>query len=70
MNTIKVHDKEFVPYLTHHELQDIVKQLAEKVYEEYKDSHVFRKHPGRLQLIQYFVKEKPIKPVGVGDGSK
>jgi len=37
MNTIKVHDKEFVPYLTHHELQDIVKQLAEKVYEEYKD---------------------------------
>ena len=37
MSTIKVHDKEFVPYLTHSELQDIVKNLAEKIHEEYKD---------------------------------
>ncbi len=37
MSTIKIHDKEFVPYLTHAELQETVKNLAEKIYEEYKD---------------------------------
>ncbi len=37
MNIIKIHDKEFTPYLTHNELQDIVKNLAEKIYEDYKD---------------------------------
>lgn len=37
METIKIHDKEFVPYLKHEELQNIVKNLALKVYEDYKD---------------------------------
>lgn len=37
MNSITLHDKTFVPYLTHDELQKIVQEVALKVYEEYKD---------------------------------
>jgi hypoxanthine phosphoribosyltransferase len=37
MSSIQVHDKTFVPYLKHEELQEIIKDLALKVYEDYKD---------------------------------
>lgn len=37
MESIQVHDKSFVPYLKHDEIQAIIKELAEKVYEDYKD---------------------------------
>ncbi len=37
MESIQVNDKSFVPYLKHEELQQIVKNLAEKVHEDYKD---------------------------------
>ncbi|MEN2434322.1 hypoxanthine phosphoribosyltransferase [Weeksellaceae bacterium A-14] len=37
METIQIHDKRFVPFLKNAELQKIIKDLAEKVYEDYKD---------------------------------
>lgn len=37
METVKIHDKEFVPYLKNDEIQRIIKELAQKVYEDYKD---------------------------------
>ncbi len=37
MKTVTIHDKEFVPYLTHEEIQELIKNLAEKVHEDYKD---------------------------------
>lgn len=37
MNSVTIHDKTFVPYLTHEELQKIVQELALKVHEEYKN---------------------------------
>ena len=37
MESIQVHDKHFVPYLKSSEIQEIIKNLAEKVYEDYKD---------------------------------
>ncbi|WP_447952096.1 hypoxanthine phosphoribosyltransferase [Chryseobacterium koreense] len=37
MKTVQIHDKEFVPYLKNDEIQQIIKDLAEKVYEDYKD---------------------------------
>ena len=37
MDSIQIHDKSFVPYLKHDEIQKIVKELAERVYEDYKD---------------------------------
>lgn len=37
MESIKVHDKTFVPYLKDEELQEIVKEVALKIYEDYKD---------------------------------
>lgn len=37
METVKIHDKEFVPYLRNDEIQEIIKNLALKVYEDYKD---------------------------------
>lgn len=37
MSSIQIHDKEFVPYLSHDEIQEIVKNLAEKIHEDYKD---------------------------------
>lgn len=37
METVQIHDKLFVPYLKHDEIQKIVKELAEKVHEDYKD---------------------------------
>lgn len=37
MQTVKIHDKEFVPYLKNDEIQQIIKDLAHKVYEDYKD---------------------------------
>ena len=37
MDRIRIHDKNFVPYLKHNEIQGLIKKLAQKVYEEYKD---------------------------------
>lgn len=37
MDSVKIFDKEFVPYLKNDEIQVIIKNLAEKVYEDYKD---------------------------------
>lgn len=37
MESITIHDKNFVPYLKHDEIQEIIKNLALKVYEDYKD---------------------------------
>ena len=37
MSTIKINDKEFIPYLTNDELQQTIKDLAERVYEDYKE---------------------------------
>lgn len=37
MEKIKVHDKEFVPYIKHDELQEIVKETALRIHEDYKD---------------------------------
>lgn len=37
MNGIQIHDKNFIPYLTNEEIQKLVKDLAEKVYEDYKN---------------------------------
>ena len=37
MESIKVHDKTFVPYLEDAEIQEIVKATALKIYEDYKD---------------------------------
>lgn len=37
MDIIKIHDKEFVPYLKNEEIQEVVKKLALKVYEDYKN---------------------------------
>ena len=37
MESVKIHYKTFVPYLKHNELQEVIKELALKVYEDYKD---------------------------------
>lgn len=37
MESVKIHDKTFVPYLKHNELPEVIKELALKVYEDYKD---------------------------------
>ncbi|MGC4129454.1 MAG: hypoxanthine phosphoribosyltransferase [Bergeyella sp.] len=37
MERITIHDKNFVPYLKNAEIQEIIKDLALKVYEDYKD---------------------------------
>ena len=37
MSTIKINDKEFIPYLTNDELQQTITDLAERVYEDYKE---------------------------------
>ncbi|WKS94694.1 hypoxanthine phosphoribosyltransferase [Riemerella columbina] len=37
MDKIKIHDKTFVPYLKNEEIQTYIKDLALKVYEDYKD---------------------------------
>ena len=37
MDIVKIHDKEFVPYLKNDEIQKLIKDLAEKVYEDYKE---------------------------------
>lgn len=37
MSTIKIHDKEFVPYLKDEEIQELVREVALKIYEDYKD---------------------------------
>ncbi|WP_379969246.1 phosphoribosyltransferase [Epilithonimonas sp. UC225_85] len=37
MESIKVHDKTFVPYLKHEEILEITERVALEVYEEYKD---------------------------------
>lgn len=37
MSVIKIHDKNFIPYLTRSEISEIVKETASQIYEEYKD---------------------------------
>lgn len=37
MESIKIHDKSFIPYLRNAEIQEIVKETALKIYEDYKD---------------------------------
>ncbi len=37
MESIEIHDKTFVPYLKDEEIQEIVKETALKIYEDYKD---------------------------------
>ena len=37
MDTVKIHDKTFVPYLEDEEIQAIVKETALKIYDDYKD---------------------------------
>jgi hypoxanthine phosphoribosyltransferase len=37
MESVQIHDKSFVPYLKHDEIQEIIKKLALRVYEDYKD---------------------------------
>ena len=37
MDIVKIHDKEFVPYMKNDEIQKLIKDLALKVHEEYKD---------------------------------
>ena len=37
MESVKIHDKTFVPYLKDAEIQEIVKATALKIYEDYKD---------------------------------
>ncbi len=37
MERITINDKNFVPYLKNDEIQKLVKEVAEKVYEDYKD---------------------------------
>lgn len=37
MKKIKVHDKYFVPYLKDEEIQEIVKEVAEKIYVDHQD---------------------------------
>lgn len=37
MSSITIHEKNFVPYLKHDEIQEVIKELALKVYEDYKE---------------------------------
>lgn len=37
MKDIKVHDKVFEPYISAEEIQQNIKELAERIYEDYKD---------------------------------
>lgn len=37
MDDIKIHDKVFTPYITHEEIQECVKDVAHRIYEDYKD---------------------------------
>lgn len=37
MESIRIHDKDFVPYIKHEELLEIIDQLAKKIHEDYKD---------------------------------
>ena len=46
MDSIRVHDKNFVPYLKHEELQEIIKNLALKVYED-----AIKKFPSNPQIL-------------------
>jgi hypothetical protein len=41
MESIKVHDKTFVPYLEDTEIQEIVKATALKIHEDYKMKFLF-----------------------------
>lgn len=37
MKEIRVHDKVFVPYISDEEIQEIIRDLALRIYEDYKD---------------------------------
>ena len=37
MEKVTIHDKEFVPYLKNDEIQSLIKDLALKVYDDYRD---------------------------------
>ena len=41
MDIVKIHDKEFVPYMKNDEIQELIKALALKVHEDYKDENSF-----------------------------
>ncbi|MCB9195056.1 MAG: hypoxanthine phosphoribosyltransferase [Flavobacteriales bacterium] len=38
-NTIKLHDKEFRPYIPSEKIQDVIQTLAKRINEDYKDKH-------------------------------
>ncbi len=61
MESIKVHDKSFVPYLKHEEILTIVDRMAKEVYEEYKDERpVFiGVLSGVIQFFSDFIKAYP-----------
>jgi hypoxanthine phosphoribosyltransferase len=37
MESIQIHDKRFVPYLRHSEIQELVRELSKKIHEDYKN---------------------------------
>jgi Hypoxanthine-guanine phosphoribosyltransferase len=37
MNEIEIHGKKFIPYIAFEEIEHAIKEMANKVYEEYKD---------------------------------
>lgn len=37
MNEIEIHGKKFIPYIAFEEIEQSIKEMANKVYEEYKD---------------------------------
>lgn len=61
MESIKVHDKTFVPYLKHDEIIEIVNRVAADVYEDYKDERpVFiGVLSGVIQFFSDFIKAYP-----------
>ena len=61
MERIKIHDKYFVPYLSHEEIHEMTKRVALEVYEDYKDEvPVFiGVLSGVIMFFSDFIKEYP-----------
>ncbi|QIY83473.1 hypoxanthine phosphoribosyltransferase [Chryseobacterium sp. NEB161] len=61
MERIKIHDKTFVPYLRHEEIQEMTRRVALEVYEDYKDEvPVFiGVLSGVIMFFSDFMKEYP-----------
>lgn len=61
MESIKVHDKSFVPYLKHEEILEIVDRMAKEVYEEYKNERpiFIGVLSGVIQFFSDFIKAYP-----------